>query len=59
MKIFHGGCVGCISQNRHGIEYCRGCQYYSCDWESPDLSEYMEDIGKSYEYLCNELNILN
>ena len=26
--IFHGGCLGCISQRNHGIDRCKGCQYF-------------------------------
>ena len=26
--IFHGGCLGCLSQRLHGIERCKGCIYF-------------------------------
>lgn len=36
--IFHGGCLGCKSQQSHGIDRCKGCQYFKADWKKPDLS---------------------
>lgn len=35
--IFHGGCLGCLSQRLYGIERCKGCQYFKCDWSKDDL----------------------
>lgn len=35
--IFHGGCLGCVSQQRHGIDRCRGCKYFRFDWDKPEL----------------------
>lgn len=26
--IFHGGCLGCLSQRLHGLERCKGCMYF-------------------------------
>lgn len=26
--IFHGGCLGCMSQRLHGLERCKGCMYF-------------------------------
>ena len=26
--IFHGGCLGCLSQKLHGLERCKGCMYF-------------------------------
>jgi hypothetical protein len=36
--IFHGGCLQCKSQEKHGINRCLGCQYFEADWSKPDLS---------------------
>jgi hypothetical protein len=35
--IFHGGCIGCISQEINGVERCTGCQYFNAEWNKPDL----------------------
>lgn len=35
--IFHGGCLGCISQRQHGIDRCKGCQFFKADWSKPDI----------------------
>lgn len=35
--IFHAGCLGCISQRNHGIDRCKGCQYFRCNWNKPNL----------------------
>ena len=35
--IFHGGCLGCISQRNHGIDRCKGCQYFKANWYKPNL----------------------
>jgi hypothetical protein len=37
--IFHGGCLGCLTQNKKGIDFCRKCKYFDADWSLPDLSE--------------------
>lgn len=26
--IFHGGCLGCLSQRKHGVNRCKGCTYF-------------------------------
>jgi hypothetical protein len=36
--IFHGGCIGCISQRNHGIDRCKGCQYFKGNWSKPNLN---------------------
>lgn len=36
--VFHGGCLGCVSQERYGINRCKGCQYFRANWGLPDLS---------------------
>lgn len=36
--IFHGGCLSCQSQQLHGIDRCKGCQYFKANWNLPDLS---------------------
>jgi hypothetical protein len=38
IKSYHGGCLGCYSQDLNGLEVCKGCQYYDTDWSKPDLS---------------------
>lgn len=44
--IFHGGCVDCIWRHQNtthaGISFCRGCQYFTTNWDLPDksISEY-------------------
>lgn len=35
--IFHGGCLGCKSQQIHGIERCKGCQYFRGEWSKDNL----------------------
>lgn len=35
--IFHGGCLRCISQIKHGIDRCTGCQYFKSDWNKKNL----------------------
>jgi hypothetical protein len=35
--IFHGGCLGCISQRNHGIDRCKGCKYFRANWSNPNL----------------------
>jgi hypothetical protein len=56
--IFHGGCLGCVSQSQHGVDRCKGCQYFKPNWNLPDLKiegeqpdsipkeELLEDIIK-------------
>jgi hypothetical protein len=36
--VFHGGCVGCQSQEIYGEGRCAGCQCLEADWRLPDLS---------------------
>lgn len=36
-KIFHGGCLGCISQHVRGLWMCRHCKYHKSDWSKPNL----------------------
>ena len=36
-KIFHGGCLGCLTPIEKGIGVCTGCQYLM-GWSYPDLS---------------------
>jgi len=35
--IFHGGCLGCSSQETNSIDRCKGCQYFRADWNKKDL----------------------
>lgn len=37
--IFHGGCHGCSMQQKKGLHYCTGCQYFEADWSLPDLND--------------------
>lgn len=36
--IFHGGCIGCLTQAKIGVLGCKKCQYFEANWELPDLS---------------------
>lgn len=38
-KTFHGGCLICTMQNKYGIGFCTGCQFFDADWSKPDLSD--------------------
>ena len=46
--IFHGGCLGCVSQRRHGIDRCMGCSYfrYSNDTDLSIKGEYADSFDK-------------
>lgn len=44
--IFHGGCLGCISQRNHGIDRCKGCQYFRGNWSNPNLHIEGEESAK-------------
>lgn len=35
--VFHGGCLGCRSQQIHGIERCKRCQYFKAEWSKENL----------------------
>lgn len=35
---FHGTCVACTKQELNGLEYCKGCTYFSGDKSLPDIS---------------------
>ena len=55
--IFHGGCLGCLSQRKHGIDRCKGCCYFKFNNNKPNLFIQGED---SHEINGDELNdILN
>jgi hypothetical protein len=41
--VFHGGCLGCYSQNDNGIKRCSGCQYFKAEWDKPNLSSDPSD----------------
>lgn len=43
--IFHGGCLGCLSQRNSGLERCKGCQYFRCNWGKPNLHIKGEDAA--------------
>ena len=38
-KVFHGGCLRCVTPNKDGIGACLGCQYKDANWNLPDLSK--------------------
>ncbi len=44
--IFHGGCLGCISQRNHGIDRCKGCKYFRGNWINPNLFIDGEESAK-------------
>lgn len=44
--IFHGGCLGCMSQRLHGFERCKGCQYFRGKWSYPNLKIEGEESDK-------------
>ena len=35
--IFHGGCIGCLSQRLHGFERCKRCMYFRFDSNKTNL----------------------
>ncbi len=35
---FHGGCLECNTYKLIGTIICKRCQYYSSEWDKPDLS---------------------
>jgi len=37
--IFHGGCLKCTMQQKKGLGYCIGCQYFEANWSLPDLND--------------------
>lgn len=43
MKIFHGGCHGCVRQEEFGETFCHMCCYYEPDWNKPNLFKKSED----------------
>lgn len=44
--IFHGGCLGCLSQRSHGIDRCKGCMYFKFKSDKPNLRIQGEDATK-------------
>jgi hypothetical protein len=44
--IFHGGCLGCMSQRLHGLERCKGCRYFRRKSGSQDLRINGEEAAK-------------
>lgn len=44
--IFHGGCLGCMSQKLHGLERCKGCRYFRWKSVSQDLKIDGEEAAK-------------
>lgn len=36
--IFHGGCIGCTMQQLHGINVCKGCEYFKFNGNLPYLN---------------------
>lgn len=46
--LFHGGCLGCVSQRNHGIDRCKGCRYFRFSSRNPNLyikGEHTDSIG--------------
>jgi len=35
--IFHGGCLGCLSQRLHGLDRCKDCRYFRFNCSKLDL----------------------
>jgi hypothetical protein len=35
--IFHGGCLSCVSQEKHGVDRCKGCLYFKFEHHKPKL----------------------
>lgn len=53
--IFHGGCLGCLSQRRHGFERCMGCLFFRFDQKKLNL--HIE--GEEYDTMsANDLRDL-
>lgn len=48
--IFHGGCIGCRSQEINGIDRCRICQYFRGNYNKPDLSIKNESKQSKYNF---------
>lgn len=44
--VFHGRCLGCMSQRLHGFERCKGCQYFRGNWNNPNLHIEGEESAK-------------
>lgn len=44
--IFHGGCLGCLSQRLHGLERCKGCMYFRFNSSKPNLQIEGEEVEK-------------
>jgi len=44
--IFHGGCLGCMSQRLHGLERCKGCRFFRHSSGSQDLKIEGEEAAK-------------
>lgn len=38
MELFHGGCYGCTAQDKEGVAYCTGCQFFDTNWKLPNLN---------------------
>jgi hypothetical protein len=47
--IFHGGCLGCLSQRLHGLERCKGCMYFRIIGDKPNLHIEGEEAAKTTE----------
>lgn len=35
-RMYHGGCWNCTKRKK---SYCKGCCYYKCEWELPNLND--------------------
>ena len=44
--IFHGACLGCLSQRLNGLERCKGCMYFRFSHNKPNLHIEGEKAAK-------------
>lgn len=46
MYLFHGGCHGCTQQEKNGVDFCVGCQFFLPNWDLPNLSDAVPDSDR-------------
>jgi len=44
--IFHGGCLGCASQELLGVDRCKGCTYFKSGRDLPNLEIKGGDVSR-------------
>lgn len=44
--IFHGACLGCLSQRLNGLDRCKGCLFFRFKTDLPDLRIEGEECSK-------------